>query len=269
MDANPEDTEGQREREPAHALPEPIRATMQALANGILEVLGRRVLGVYLGGSASLGEFNPASSDVDFLVVTDGPLMQRDHAALAALHDRLRQETPLGSRLEGDYAPRELLTPSGTVAPVPEVRDGHFNPDVSWIMLSSDNLVNMQEHGISFHGPAPRTILPFVTPDDVRAAVREMLDEGPEPTETPAQAASEVLGLVRSLCSLETGRPTTKDAGAAWALERLDGQWHPIVRAALALRNGQGTATDNELVKRALPALYRALWPRQSDERSA
>lgn len=244
------------------ALPEPIRETMQALADGVVGALGGRVIGVYLGGSASQGEFNEQASDLDFLVVTDGALTPADHGALTALHDRLRRVTPLGARLEGDYTPRESLVPSGTLGPVPDVREGRYNPCVPWIMLSADNLVNMQEHGISFHGPAARTVLPTVTLDDVREAVREMLDDGPDPVETPEEAASEILGLVRALLSLETGQPSTKGAGAVWALERLDERWRPVIRAALAVRNGQGSPSDEALVLQQVSGLYHALWPR-------
>jgi hypothetical protein len=249
-------------------LSEPIQATMLALTERVRDALGNRVIGVYLGGSASMGDFSESASDLDFLVVTDGALTSHELDMLSEMHDRLRCDTPLGDRLEGDYAPRELLVPEGTLAPVPECRDGRLHRDVQEIMLSADNLYNMQEHGIRFFGPEPRDVLPQVTPDDVRAAVREMLDEGPEPGEMPAQAASDVLDLVRSLCALEAGLPCTKVAGARWALDHLDARWHPVVRAALAVRDAQATSADDTLVCQQLGLMYAALWPPGTPESS-
>ncbi|MCC7372982.1 MAG: DUF4111 domain-containing protein [Chloroflexi bacterium] len=243
------------------AVPEPIRQTMQALAARLSGALGGRLLGVYLGGSASLDDFAAASSDLDFLVVTDGPLTEGDLAAVAAIHEALRGETPLGDRLEGDYAPHDVLVPAGTLVPVPEVRAGLLNPDPGAIMLSADNIANMRAHGLTFLGPEPPALLPEATDDDVRAAVREMLDDGPETPETPAEAAAEILNLVRSLWALESGRPTTKSEGAAWALAQLDERWHPALRAALAVRNGQASAADEATVLQSLAPMYRALWP--------
>ncbi|MEO7019942.1 MAG: nucleotidyltransferase domain-containing protein [Ktedonobacteraceae bacterium] len=37
-------------------------------------ILGTQIVGLYLYGSLSLGDFDPASNDVDFLVVTEGEL---------------------------------------------------------------------------------------------------------------------------------------------------------------------------------------------------
>ena len=245
----------------SHELSEPIRTTMLALTQCLREALGERLLGVYLGGSASMGEFSETASDLDFLVVTDGKLTPQEHDTISAIHDQMRRDTPLGDRLEGDYAPRQLLVPEGTLAPVPGCWNGQFHANVSEIMLSADNLFNMQEHGITFFGPAPGDLLPHVTPDHVWAAVREMLDDGPGTSETPQQAASEVLNLVRSLCALESGMPTTKETGARWALDHLAGRWHPVIRAALAVRAGHATDADNALVCRQLGGMYQTLWP--------
>lgn len=54
------------------------------VASALTTVLGSRVVGVYLHGSAVLGGFDPRRSDVDVLVVCDGPLTSAQRSAAAA-----------------------------------------------------------------------------------------------------------------------------------------------------------------------------------------
>jgi hypothetical protein len=74
-----------------------------------------------------------------------------------------------------------------------------------------------------------------------------------------------VLNLVRSLCALETGRPTTKFEGVAWALAHVDEQWHEVVRRAEAIRRGESAAADDARLRTALPTMDRALRPLYSE----
>lgn len=238
-----------------------VPPVVEALAGGLARVLGARLVGVYLGGSVSMGDFVPATSDFDVLVVTEGSLTPTDLCAIDELHTRLAADFPDAQRLEGDYAPRHLLVPEGTSAPVPAFQRGQFEPDVQDIMLSADNIANLRDSGIAVYGPPADTVLPPVTPDDVRAAVLAMLDEGPGSCATEMDAAAEVLNLARSLYTLETGQPTTKSQGAAWALTHLAEPWHEVIRRAEAIRRGEPVAEDDTRLRTALPALDRALRP--------
>lgn len=240
-------------------IPQSVTQLMQDLAGGLGTILGVRLIGVYLGGSVASGDFAEATSDIDFLVVTDGALSQEDQLAIALLHKDLRNRHAVAVRLEGDYAPREQLVPGGTVDPVPGCERGKFLPRVGEIMLSADNISDMRTNGIPFAGPNPVEVLPAVSREDVRLAVRTMLLDGPGPCDTPADFADELLNLVRSLCALESGRPTSKGDGAEWGLSNLDRRWHPAIRSALAIRQGAGTEEDAERLVQDLPLMDRSL----------
>lgn len=240
-------------------LPDPVRSTLQALVRGLLAILDDRLIGLYLHGSLAMGDFCDTSSDIDFLVVTRGTLSAEDALAVELLHRDLLRADPYAYRLEGDYAPLDLIVPEGTAEPVPGCERGVFLPKVGEIMLSADNICALRKYGIAIYGPDPHAVLPEVTRDQVRAAAREILSEGPGLCETPCEFATAVLNLVRSLASLETGEPMTKSAGAAWALNRLPLEWHPAIRAAQAIRCGGGTLEDTELLHRALPKLSRMM----------
>jgi predicted nucleotidyltransferase len=50
------------------------------------EALGDQFVGMYLYGSLSSGDFNPSSSDIDFLIVTKAILDEKIIDALAGLY---------------------------------------------------------------------------------------------------------------------------------------------------------------------------------------
>jgi predicted nucleotidyltransferase len=65
-----------------------IAELLDALVTGIQAVLGDNLVGVYLRGSLVTGDFDPRTSDIDFLAVTERPLSEIEFASLAAMHAR-------------------------------------------------------------------------------------------------------------------------------------------------------------------------------------
>src|SRR4051794_40559102 len=87
-----------------------VNALLTQLLDGARGVLGDQFVGLYLYGSLSSGDFNPDSSDIDFVVVTAGPLPAATAAALEALHQRLWAEgAHWAAHLEGAYMPQSEL----------------------------------------------------------------------------------------------------------------------------------------------------------------
>ncbi|HEY8492140.1 MAG TPA: aminoglycoside adenylyltransferase domain-containing protein [Dehalococcoidia bacterium] len=237
-------------------LPPQVRETLGDLADGLRAALGERLTALYLGGSAVLGSFHDAASDLDFLAVIDGPLAPDGRHALAALHDTLRGRGPYGDRLDGAYVPRELLTPEGASGPVPSCRLGRFAAGGEGAAVTADVIYHVREQGFTLHGAEPKLVLPRVTEAGMRAALQAALRQDPAPAATPEAAAAALLDMLRRACTLELGRPVSRADGAAWALATLDAAWHPAVRAALAVREGRGTAADGRAAAEALPGLH-------------
>jgi predicted nucleotidyltransferase len=57
----------------------------QEIADSCAELFGDRLVAVILHGSLVLGDYSPASSDVDLLAVAERPLTDDELAALAEL----------------------------------------------------------------------------------------------------------------------------------------------------------------------------------------
>jgi hypothetical protein len=225
---------------------------MHDLAAGLRFILGERLVGLYVGGSLSLRDYVEASSDIDFLAVTDGPLSPEDLLAVGICHRELLNGHALARRLEGDYAPQQTLVSDGTTCPVPGCERGIFLPKVGEIMLSADNIYNLREDGITVVGPSPRTLLPPVSCDQVRQSVRMVLADGPFFSSSPEETADQLLDLCRSLCTLEKGRPASKSEGAAWVRSRVEERWLKVIEAAMTARQcGCARGWDGDLCRRA------------------
>jgi predicted nucleotidyltransferase len=238
-----------------------VPAVVAELGRRLRVLLGDDLVGVYLGGSFVMDDFIEATSDYDLLVLVRRPLTPARVAALRRMHDALARAHREAVRLDGDYVPASWLRPTGTKRPVHFFRRGRLRAHPE-LMLSADNVANIRADGIAVVGPPAQKVLPSVQPDQVRAAAREMLHERASPR-TEAAAAHEILGALRSMSAIETGRPTSKTDGVRWGLAHLDRKWHSLIRAANTTRGGRGAGTTDLLgqgaaLTRSLRALDRA-----------
>ena len=73
-------------------------------------VLRDQFIGFYLYGSLSLGDFDPASSDVDFLVVTTEDVSEDMFERLSTMHAIIASSgLPYANYIEGSYIPLKAL----------------------------------------------------------------------------------------------------------------------------------------------------------------
>jgi len=232
---------------------------ISAFAERLRETLGECLVGMYLGGSFSMGDFVEGVSDYDVLVLVADPLQAADLTALATMHEQLLRDHRDAERLEGDYVAREWLTPEGTREAVPWFRRGRLQEQPAF-MLSADNIANFRSDGIVVLGSRAADVLPAVHPDQVRAAVRVMLGNT-KVCATEGKAADEILALLRSMRALETGAPTTKTDGLRWGFAHLDVSWHPVLHRADAVRQGTTVGADDDTLRRGIDALRTLLLP--------
>ncbi|HCI79489.1 MAG TPA: hypothetical protein DHW02_07350 [Ktedonobacter sp.] len=89
---------------------EQVNTILNLLFTRVQTLLGDQLIGFYLYGSLSLGDFDPASSDVDFLVVTEGELSNTTFEALRDMHESIAESGLMyAKRLEGSYIPHDAL----------------------------------------------------------------------------------------------------------------------------------------------------------------
>jgi predicted nucleotidyltransferase len=222
-----------------------VNAALERFLSNLHEVLREQLVGVYLHGSLASGDFNPKTSDIDFLVATTSTLPAGTFSALKAMHARLAaSELEFASRLEGAYMPLAALRRyHPDAAPQPWLGvDGHFAEE----RTGSDWIIQrwiLREQGVVLYGPDPRTLIDPISPEDLRGAVRASLCEwwsppfpSPERFDSSEYQAYTVLTMCRALYTLQTGAVASKPASAHWAQQTLGSQppWGELIEWALA-----------------------------------
>ncbi|HEX5836799.1 MAG TPA: aminoglycoside adenylyltransferase domain-containing protein [Anaerolineales bacterium] len=253
QDAQPEDIEGTLammrfilDQVRPTSYPE-VNEVLNVLLRNVKEILGEQFIGMYLYGSLSSGDFNPQTSDIDFLVVTKTLLPEETIARLEEMHHQTwATSLKRAGKLEGAYVPQALLRrhdPNG--AGCPTVNEGQFYISA----LGSDWIIQrhvVREHGVVVEGPEPATLIDPVSPGEIRESVvgtlREwwfpMLDNPSWLREhEPAYRAFSVITMCRVLHALEHGTIVSKPKATQWAQTRLGEPWRQIITTAVAISN--------------------------------
>jgi aminoglycoside adenylyltransferase-like protein len=211
-------------------------------------ILQDKLIGLYLCGSLSWGDFDPGSSDVDFLIVTTEELAGTVLDALHGIHASIAaSENPYAQRVEGSYISHAALR--------------RYDPDnarhpsigVDWEFQVAEHGSHwiierhiVRERGVIVWGPSPRTLIDPVSPHQLRAAVCVALEHfwqkkvsGPEPEWLRPRdyQAFAALTMCRALFTLSRGQIVSKPRAATWALQTLDPRWRVLIERALIWRH--------------------------------
>jgi predicted nucleotidyltransferase len=234
-----------------HMSPTPypdVNQVLHLLLTNVKEILKDQFVGMYLYGSLSSGDFNPETSDIDFLVITEDPLEEDKVAELKSMHERIwASGLKRAERLEGSYVPKELIRrhdPNG--APCPTVNEGEFFVD----KRGSDWIIQrhvVREYGVALEGPDPKSLIDFVSPNDIRQAVIGILNEWWFPMlEDPDWLRNHkvnyhgftVITMCRALHALQQGTIVSKPVAVKWAKENLGPEWHGLIEQAVESQYG-------------------------------
>jgi len=222
--------------------PSEVAPLIEALLDGVRDALGNNLLGFYLRGSLAMGGFDPETSDIDILVVTERPVSEAEFEALDRLHRRVEaRQNEYGRHYEVSYVDRASLK---RFAPG-ERRHPTVGSDWAFGWAEHrDNFVlerwMVREHGVALAGPDPKTLIDPISADDLRTAVVGELrarmdswaasDEPPDWLGTRYYQAFEIETLCRALYTLEFGDLPTKRQAVEWALRTLREPWLGLVQ---------------------------------------
>lgn len=196
------------------------------LVRGIRSIFGDDLVGIYLTGSLSYGDFNEGRSDIDLAVVLKDPAKGEKINAVKKLHeDTEKKFMRWAKRIECSYIPLNMLQ---NILPPEEVRPyfgaGIFYPEAKygneWIINQSV----LVSHGIALLGPEFKTLVkvPIESKDIIEARKRDLFEEwqpkinDPAYLEDPHQQSYLILHLCRILYTILTGELASKPKSAAW-----------------------------------------------------
>jgi Domain of unknown function (DUF4111)/Nucleotidyltransferase domain len=202
-------------------------------------VLGQEFVGLYLHGSRALGDFDMASSDIDFAVVTRNHLEAETISKLEVMHKSLLASfSKTAAMLEGTYIPSSMIRRHDIHAPaIPHVHGDAFylaQLEPHWVL----NRAILREHGVTLAGPNPNSLIDPIQLEDRQNAVRDFLREWWEPMLTDSTRLEDseyriyaVQTMARAVCTLETGALLSKPGAIRWALDHLPDEWHGTIRS--------------------------------------
>jgi len=235
-------------------LDDAARARLSAFIAGVERAAPGRLEGLYLYGSAALCDYRPGQSDLDFAAVSTAAWPPESLSRLGRLHARLAR-APGQPAVDGLYLTWAELGGDPTRAVAPGAlggavqRRGAF--DANWAVWET-----LHRYPLALRGPtqpAVRTdagglkafclgnLASYWQPLAQRVAAEGALD--------PDRAAAALLwcvpGVLRLAYTVATGDVTSKSGAVRWALARTQTRWAPILRRALALRQGRADPDPN------------------------
>ncbi|MDP9309742.1 MAG: DUF4111 domain-containing protein [Chloroflexota bacterium] len=229
-----------------HPTPYPdVNAVLHLLLANVQSLLQENFLGMYLYGSLASGDFDPRSSDVDFVVITVHDISVEKLPALAAMHTHIAASgLKWATKLEGSYIPQVAIRrydPTNAQHPSIGV-DWAFGVGYhgsEWIIQR----YILRQQGIVVAGPDPYTLIDPIFPDELRHAVRTTLHDfwshqllDPAWLHSREYQAFAILTMCRALYTLHHGTIVSKPVAAQWAKEALDHRWRGMIERALAWR---------------------------------
>jgi hypothetical protein len=148
----------------------PYNEAVQRLLDGFVaslpSVVPLRALWVH--GSLALGDFQAGRSDLDLIAVLDGSVADAD--ALQALHRSLEAAHPLATGLHCSYLRVDQLTDASLRHPT-WAHQEYFERPVTAVTRRELILGDL-----SIYGPAPSSLLPATTDEELAAFVRNDLE---------------------------------------------------------------------------------------------
>jgi predicted nucleotidyltransferase len=219
-------------------------AVLTRLRDEVGEVLGVDLVGMYFYGSLALGDYDPDSSDIDFVVATANRLTAEQVRVLKDTHERiLASGLAAAHELEGSYVPVAQLRRYDSDGPgCPgigvDLPFGVRGQGPDWVI----NRHVIREHSPALFGPDPKTLIDPISPDELRHTVVDLVGSWTRSLENPSwlrlrnYQAFAVLTMCRMLHTLETGDVATKPVAAAWARGKLPAPWTGMVDRALEWR---------------------------------
>jgi hypothetical protein len=213
-----------------------VASLCSTFLEGLLELLGKKLHGVYLYGAVAFPE-TTYTRDIDFHVILNDSLTDDEIAAVNNLHSSLARDfPPLGEELDGYYILlKDARSPD---PPTHQLRKDLV--DESWALHCAHIRA---ARCIALYGPDPRFIYPEPSWPKIEEALRAEMTYVEEHLETYPDYC--ILNLCRLIYSYETlDVVVSKTIAAAWAVDAFP-QWTHLIELAQASYAGEATPEDH------------------------
>ncbi|NNM59960.1 MAG: DUF4111 domain-containing protein [Legionellales bacterium] len=212
------------------------------LSEKLKNILGNTLIGIYLTGSLSYGDFNTGSSDIDFLIVLHTLPSEEQRKKIQDMHKKIAEQHPIwAKRIEASYITKDMLQSNESPkTPRPYVNEGKFWDAApygsEWLL----NLYVLQDCGIALVGQEPKMLIGRpIDIHEVRLASKNDFYQEWKPLLTEPSALNDshsqayvILTLCRILHRAKNDNVVSKKEAAAWVNEAYNQQWSSLIKKA-------------------------------------
>lgn len=217
-----------------------INKVIADLASRITQLLGDNLVGVYLFGSLTYGDFNPKRSDIDLMIVVHTSLTAHEIEQVKAHHNQVEGLYPeWNERVEASYTPIGMLN---NIMPPAEPRP-YFGEGKMWNEARYGNewLINLyllHKHGVTVYGRNFHELVSDVDITEVqKACIRDLFQEWepklnePEWLNNSHYQSYLALNLCRILYTVMNFETDSKTLSTGWVKQKFP-EWQLLLQAA-------------------------------------
>lgn len=238
-----------------------INEILQLLKEGLVSILDKDLIGLYLTGSLAYGGFDDGSSDIDFLVVLRQVLSKEQRQKVEELHSSIGVKYPEWyKRIEGSYITKEMLSKTSP----PKQSRLYVNAGKMWDVVYGNewilDLYVLQECGVTLVGADIKKLIKPIDIDDVREASQRDLMEGwlpklenPKPFTTEDYGSSHlqayaVMTMCRILYRAKNRDVVSKRVASAWTKKTYGKPWSNLIGEAERWKHGSELNLEKEII---------------------
>lgn len=217
-----------------------LNEVIELLSEKVSDVLSENLIGLYLTGSLSYGDFVLGRSDLDFQAVVKRQLSHEELGQVEQLHIDIENAHPeWRGRIEGSYLPVKFLDETHPpVVPRSWWGDGKFHAEVlydnQWII----NQYHLYNHGVALSGPDYMTLAKPIDIVEVQKACAKDLFQEWEPKirdlewfDDPHYQSYLVLNLCRILHTIMNSEAASKRVSAE-SVQKKYPEWKNLIEEA-------------------------------------
>jgi hypothetical protein len=217
-----------------------INALLELILSSLQNVLGTKLVGLYLFGSLVIGDFDPQISDIDLMAALSSDIDEREFEALHKMHAEFAQQhREWDGRIEVCYISVAALSAvrsrTSNIARISPGEPFHTR-ESSREWLSNWYLV--RERGVTLFGPSPQEIIEPISKDEfiqtIKAHARAWGEWIHDMHKRGGQAYA-ILTMCRALYTCKNGEQVSKKQAALWAQQELP-EWSQLIQNALLWR---------------------------------
>ncbi len=225
-------------------------------SSGVHYSLRDNLVGTYLTGSLTYGDFVETRSDIDLAVVAHKPLSETELESIKLLHLAIESQFPKWhQRIECSYIPEQLLS---CVLPPEEPRPWWgFGVLYEAAPYGNEWIINqyfLWKCSIPIAGPEFRSLVQPVQIGDVQnACIRDLIQEWVPKSEDPAWLDNPhyqsylVLNLCRIIYTVLNSDAGSKATAASWVKNAYPA-WAKLIESALGWQWGESMHHKQESI---------------------